>query len=118
MRLRLKETLKVKTEQYNAQLKKWNAYKDSLKAKIQRLMKFEGIADADEKASAMLREANAALDDGYARAAQAKTQAEEQATATICGAEEEAEKITSEAKQKAKELKDNAQEALESTTAT
>ncbi|RJP72732.1 MAG: DUF4041 domain-containing protein [Candidatus Abyssobacteria bacterium SURF_17] len=113
----LQVALRTKGAQYDAAVKKWTEYVNALKAKNQRLAKWEGIADADDKTSEMLKNAQATLDGANAQAAQVTLSAQEQAAALVVAARDEADKISSEAKQEAKVTRDNSQAALESATA-
>lgn len=112
---------------YNEGAKKWNESSAAMKAEIQRLSKWKNIADADVKATEMVRTARATLEkaNGDANAlvsiAQQRTttiqaEADQKMAAELAIAKETASKVASEAKEKAKALKDEAQAILNSAT--
>jgi len=112
---------------YNEDAKKWNEFTAALKGENQRLSKWKNVADAEVKATEMLRAAQAMQDkaktdaDNLIAAAQQKAdslqaEAEQRAGAEIAAATDTANKETQEAKAKAKSLRDEAQENLHSVT--
>jgi len=113
----LQETLQKKNAEHTIAIKKWTEYSNAVKAEIKRLSKWKSVADADEKAAQLLRDAQAGLDEANAQANRIRAVADEQAETRLTSARNEADRLSSEAKEQAKELRDAAQAALDSATA-
>ena len=114
-------------EKYNSDVKKWNEYTSAVKAENQRLTKWKGVANAEVKAEEMLSAARAMLEKAKAdsekliaaadeRATALRADAEQKTAADLATAADAAAAIASEAKDKAKSLKDGAQALLDSAT--
>lgn len=88
----------------------------SINNDIQRLSKYENIADADEEAKEIIFEAQKVLENGQADSQRILKEANEQAQYLIQQANENSFKISDEAKQQAKTLKDSAKSILDSAT--
>jgi hypothetical protein len=101
----LKSELRNQTGKYQAGFKQWTERANVLAAENQRLKRWEGVADADAKATELLQAAQAALD-----------KATSEAGLSVAGAQQEAATISANAKQQAKALKEEAQDSLSSAT--
>ena len=77
----------ARTEEY---LRKYKDYANKLKTEADRLAKYKGIADADEKAAEVRRTAEAELQAARQDAANAVLQAWQEADATVAAAKEQA----------------------------
>ncbi len=112
---------------YNENAKKWNESSAAMRAEIQRLSRWKNVADADTKATEMLRTARATVEKANAeassllataqqRATALQAEADQKAAAELASAKDTASTVTSEARQKAKALRDEAQSFLNSAT--
>jgi hypothetical protein len=113
---------------YNEDAKRWHDHSATLKAEVQRLSKWKDVADAECKASAMVREAQAALEQAKADAGRLVSTAQQQATAMstdadqkaraqLASANDTASATVAAAKGTAKTLRGEAQALLDSVTA-
>ena len=124
---------KIKTQyqsvvnKYNEDAKRWKEYFASLKTENERLSKWKNVADAEIKATEMVRTARANLEKAKTDANSMTAAAQQQATALLAEADQKAQSqlasvnetantVASEAKAKAKALKDEAQAILNSAT--
>ena len=112
---------------YNEDAKRWNENATALKAENQRLSKWKNVADAEAKASQMLRDAREVLEKAQIDADNLSTKAQQEASelladaeqkagAQLATADETANAVTSDAKTKAKALTKEAQAILDSAT--
>jgi hypothetical protein len=112
---------------YNEDAKRWKEFVTSLKTENERLSKWKNVADAEVKASEMVRTARATLEKTKTDADNMIATAQQQATALLAEADQKAQSqlaianetagtVSSEAKAKAKTLKDEAQAILNSAT--
>jgi len=102
---------------YAQDIQKLAKYVAVLKAQIQRLSKWVGVADADAKAQEMIQTAKNTLDKANSDAHQLTTNAQQQVDTLLATAKNEADVIVSEAKQQVKTMKDETQATLNSVTA-
>lgn len=105
---------KTKYEQDTQKLAKYIAV---LKAQIQRLSKWVGVADADAKAQELIQTAKNILDKANSDANQLATKTQQQVNTLLISSKNEAEMLVSEAKQQVKTMKDETKATLDSATA-
>jgi hypothetical protein len=112
---------------YNEDVKRWHEHSAKLKAENGRLAKWRGVANAEVKATEMVRDAQSALDKAQTesnnlistaqqQAAMLLAEADQKSTTQLAAANETANGVTAEAKQQAKKLRDEAQAILDSAT--
>jgi hypothetical protein len=111
-----KAKLQALVAKYNEDTKKWHDSSAMLKAENQRLSKWKNVADAEVKASEMLRTAHAAVEEAKKNAELLIAAAQRNATTELETAKETASKALAEARQKAKAQKDETEAILTSAT--
>jgi hypothetical protein len=102
---------------YEQDIQKCAKYISALKAKIQSLTKWVGVADADAKAQEIIQTAKRVLDKANSDARQLTANAQQQVDVLLATTKNEANVIVSEAKQQVKAMKDETQATLDSATA-
>jgi Domain of unknown function (DUF4041)/T5orf172 domain len=112
---------------YNENVRKWNELQAGFNTEIQRLSKWQGVADADALAARLKQEAHAAVENARAESAGIVHGAQQQAAAILSETNQKAEaekeaassaasQMIAEAKQKAKSLTGELQAVLDSAT--
>ena len=112
----LEESLQKQKTQSDGTIKQWADYATSLDSENKRLAKWKDVADADAKASELLRTATESLDKANTEATQLKSDAEKEASSVMLAARTEADSVSATAKQQAKQMKDEASGNLSAAT--
>lgn len=112
----LASELSLLRQNYSTEQKAWIERTQALETENQRLLPFQGIADADTRAKLLLQSAQEALDRAIRDTVRMKEETESQATALVEAARNDARSIGSEARMKAKDLGDKAEAIMSSAT--